>query len=169
MKRFTLFTLIAIIALTSVNIDAKTRERKSSTIPFEKLVAMIATEAHWKEKNVAKLGLIKLIKKTSREEYGTDIWFIYGKNVKATANKKYWTANLTSTGSHAYALEVTLTTDNSTSLYFKEKADHDAFMSCARNSKYYDNSDEEYEYIGSSMISSDEYINGWYVISFHGG
>lgn len=168
MKRFTLFTLIAIIALTSVNIDAKTKVRKSGNIPFEKLVAMIATEAHWKEKNVAKLGLKKLIKKTSREEYGVDTWFIYGNNVKATA-KKYWTANLTSTGSHAYAIEVALTTDNSTSLYFKEKADHDAFMSCARNSEYYDNSDGENEYIGSAMISSDEYINGWYVISFHAG
>ncbi len=168
MKRFTLFTLIAIMALTSINLDAKTKAPKSSNIPFEKLVAMIATEAHWKEKNIAKLGLKRLIKKTSREEYGTDIWFIYGNNVKATANK-HWTANLTSTGSHAYAIELALTTDNSTSLYFKEKADHDAFMSCARNSKYYDNSDGDYEYIGSSMISSDEYINGWYVISFHGG
>lgn len=168
MKRLISFTLIIIIALSSVNIDAKTKALRSSKIPFEKLVTMIATEAHWKERNVAKLGLKKLIKKTSREEYGTDIWFIYGKNVKATV-KKSWTAGLTSTGSHAYAIEVALTTDNSTSLYFKEKADHDAFMSCARNSKYYDNSDGEHEYIGSAMISSEEYINGWYVISFHAG
>ena len=166
MKRFTLFTLIAIMALTSVNINAKTPAVKSSKIPFEKIVKMIATSAHWKENNVAKLGLKKLIRKTSKEEYGRDIWFIYGKNVKATT-KQNWKANLTSTGSHAYAIELTLTTDNGTSLYFKEKADHDAFMSCARKSKYYHNSNESCESIGSAMFASDEYVDGWYVISFH--
>ena len=166
MKRFTLLTLIAIMLVASMSVEAKRTKARSTRIPYEKLVTMIATEAHWSEKNVAKLGLRKLVKKTSKEEYGTDVWFIYGKNVKATT-KKNWSANLTSTGSHAYAIEVALTTDNGTSLYFKEKADHDAFMSCARNSKYYNNSDGDYEYIGSSMIVSDEYIDGWYVISFH--
>ena len=61
MKRLTLFTLIAIFALVSVNADAKNKRVKRNVIPFEKLVAMIATEAHWNENNVAKLGLRKLL------------------------------------------------------------------------------------------------------------
>lgn len=167
MKRFLLLILIAIIAVPSINVEAeaKSPRTKINSIPFEKLVTMIATGTHWKEKNIAKLGLKKLVKKTSKEEYGTDFWFVYGKNAKATA-KKNWTVNLTSTGSHAFAIEVALTTDNGTSLYFKEKSDHDAFMSCARNSKYYSSEDDN-DIIGSSIIVSDEYINGWYVISFH--
>lgn len=167
MKRLLLFALIAIVSLTSITVDGKRRVVKNKTIPFEKLVDVIATEAHWKEGNLVKLGLRKLVKKTSREEYGTDIWYIYGKNTKATA-KKNWQANLTSTGSHAYAIEVALTTDNGTSLYFKDKADHDAFMSCARNSQHYVK-DGDYESLGFSVIEADEYVDGWYVITFHGG
>lgn len=168
MKRFTLLTLIAVIAIASINLEAKTAKAKSSSIPFEKLVTMIAKGNHWNEKNIVTLGLKRLIKKTSKAEYGRDVWYIYGKNTEAT-QKKYWTANLTSTGSHAFAIEVTLTTDNGTALYFKEKADHDAFMSCARNSKYYSRENDDYESIGSSIIESDEYIDGWYVITFHAG
>lgn len=167
MKRFTLLTIIAIMILASMNVEAKRSKAKSISIPYEKLVTMIAKETHWNEKNVARLGLKRLVKKIEREEYGTGTWFIYGNNVNAKANKN-WTANLTSTGAHAFAIEVGLTTDNGTSLYFKEKADHDAFMSCARNSKFYERG-EGYENIGYSTIESDEYINGWYVISFHGG
>lgn len=167
MKRFLLLSLISLIAVSSLNVEAKSSKIENNKIPFEKLVTMIATEAHWKEKNIVKLGLKKLIKKTRKEEYGTDIWFVYGKNAKAST-KKNWKVNLTSIGSHAFAIELALTTDNITYLYFKEKSDHDAFMSCARNSKYY-SSEENYEIIGSSMIVGDEYINGWYVISFHAG
>lgn len=167
MKRITFLALIAIITLASINVDGKTRKVKSnnSSISYEKLVSTLAKGRHWNEKNLVKLGLKKLLKKTSKEEYGTEEWFIYGKNTTATANND-WTANLTSTGAHAFAIEVTLTTDNGTSLYFKEKADHDAFMSCARNSKYYEHNDES-ENIGCSFIQSYEYVNGWYVISIH--
>ncbi len=167
MKRIILLALVAIIAVASINVDGKTRKARSNnnSISYEKLVTMLAKGTHWNEKNLVNLGLNKVFKKTYKVEYGTEKWFLYGKNITAISNND-WTANLTSTGAHAFALEVMVTTDNGTSLYFKEKADHDAFMSCAKKSKYYEHNDEN-EYIGFSLIQSDEYVNGWYVISLH--
>ena len=70
MKRFTLFALIAIMVMASMNVEAKRqRVAKLTSIPHEKLVTMIAKGTHWNEKNVARLGLKRLVKKIEREEY----------------------------------------------------------------------------------------------------
>ena len=70
------------------------------------------------------------------------------------------------------AIVVTLMTDNSTELYFMEKADHDAFMECVRQSSEYrqdEGSEYNEEFLGENYIQSDEYRNGWYVVTFHVG
>lgn len=168
MKRLYITLLIAIIAMVSQDVIAKRAKTSRSTIPFEKLVTMIATEAHWSEINLAKLGLNKLGKRTHREEFGECIIFIYGKNAKATISKN-WNVTLKSTGPHAFAIEFAGTTDNGTVLYFKEKADYDAFMAYARKSKYYKRYEDGFESVGYSNIEGYEYHNGWHVIYFHGG
>ena len=167
MKRLLSIILIAAMAFALQNVAAKAPRTTRGTIPFDKLVTLIAKQNHWQEKNLTKMGLKKLVKKSEQEEFGESVIFVYGKNAKASISHN-WSVTLTSMGAHAYAIEVALTTDNGTSLYFKEKADHDAFMSCAKRSKYYSR-DGDCQAIGGSTIENDEYVNGWYVISFHGG
>ena len=148
--------------------DGKDYEGAKSSIPFNKLVEMIATQSHWSAQNLSKIGLAKLVYKIEQdEEIGDFYYFVYGKNARVKSSKD-WSVVLASKGRHAFAIEVALTTDNGTTLYFKEKADHDAFMSKVRQSSYY-KSDEHTECLGGSLIESDEYKNGWYMISFHAG
>ncbi|MBO7610361.1 MAG: hypothetical protein J6S96_09200 [Muribaculaceae bacterium] len=168
MKRLTLSILIALIASVSISVAAQCSQKSCGAIPFEKLVDMIATDAHWDCDNLVEIGLSQLVSETEDdEECGAFYYFVYGRNVEAKLSED-WSVTLTSEGPHAYAIEVVLMTDNGTKLYFKEKADHDAFMSCARESSHYDSTDVS-EWIGLSLIESDEFIDGWYVISFHGG
>lgn len=165
MKRITLTLLIAIVALTSINAYGKRSRASSGSIPFDKLVRMIATEAQVKEKNLSNMGLKKLAKDSHKEEHFTCVMYIYGKNANATISKN-WHVKLTATGAHAFAVEVALTSDHSYSIYFKEKADHDTFITHARQSRYYKKEYGE-ERIGNVRIESDEYYDGWYVISFY--
>ena len=147
---------------------AQSPKSTCNPIPFDQLVEMIATDAHWDQQNLENIGLQQLFADTEEdEECGDFSIFVYGKNVKVS-DAEDWNLTLDSSGCHAFAIEVTLTTDNGTKLYFKEKADHDAFMASVRESSHY--SRNEYnESIGLSLIESDEHLNDWYVISFHGG
>lgn len=171
MKRLTLTLLIAIMALTSTNVEGKSPQTSTGSVPFDKLARMLATGAQWKESNLSKMGLKKLAKRYERTEYGSDIIYVYGRNAKANITKN-WNVKLTATGPHAFAVEFAGATDNSTSIYFKEKADHDAFLIYAKKHGYY--KQERMcgiveKRIGGEMIEGDGYFNGWYVISFHGG
>lgn len=168
MKRLALTILIAVMALASQDVAAKTSKVAKGSIPFNKIVEMIATQSHWDRQSLSKIGLSKLVYKIEQDEESGDFYYyVYGKNVKVKSCKD-WSVVLASKGRHAYAIEVALATDNGTTLYFKEKADHDAFMSKVRQSSYYRH-DEHTECLGSSLIESDEYKNGWYMISFHAG
>jgi hypothetical protein len=159
--------MVAFMAFASQDVAAKSSKAAGETIPFDKLVTMIATGAHWSENNLTEIGLKKLCRDSYDEEFGEAVMFVYGNNVKAKMSKD-WNVKLSSKGPHAYAIMVQLTTDNSTALYFKEKADHDAFMDCLRQSSYYSQGEYD-EIIGECLIESDEYKNGWYVITFHVG
>ena len=168
MKRLNLTILIAFVAFTTLVATARAPRASRGAIPFQQLVEMIATDAHWNTDNLEQIGLTRLVSECEQdEECGDFHYFVYGKNVKAKTAQE-WSVTLTPAGRHAFAIEVTLMTDNCTKLYFKEKADLDAFMSCARRASCYSR-DEHTESIGLSLIESDEYIDGWYVISFHGG
>ncbi|MBR1803643.1 MAG: hypothetical protein IJ775_01885 [Muribaculaceae bacterium] len=155
-------------------------------IPVETLVNMIAQLTHWNEDSLAGIGLAKL--KSEIDDNFFDVaddglegeacdavasYFVYGHNVKVAASEG-WNVTLAADGPHAIAIEVTLMTDNDTKLYFKDKADHDAFMNTLRQSSDYEryeyNDNHDYnEYIGSCLIQSDEFIDGWYIIDFHAG
>lgn len=167
MKYISSIIMIAVMALASQNVAAKCSKAASETIPFEQLVTMIATGSHWHENNLAEAGLNKLYRDSYEEEFGEAVIFVYGNNAKAEVSDA-WDVKLSSEGPHAYAIEVKLTTDNGTALYFKDKADHDAFMDCLRQSSYY-RQDEYDEIIGESLLEHDEYLNGWYVVKFHIG
>ena len=159
---------MAIVTLTSMNLAAQSPKSTCDPIPFDQLVEMLATDAHWDQDNLTAIGLNEIFSDSFLdEECGEFSFFVYGKNVKVNAAED-WNLTLESNGCHAFAIEVTLMTDNGTRLYFKEKADHDAFMASVRESSHY--SRNEYnEYIGLSLIESDEYVDDWYVISVHGG
>lgn len=167
MKRLFSIIIIAFIALASMDATAQSSKAEDSTIPFEELVNMIVTSAHWSENNLSEMGLTKIGSMSYEEEFGECSIFAYGKNVKGNISED-WQVELSADGAHAYAIVVQLTTDNGTSLYFKEKEDHDAFMSCIRQSSVY-RQDEYDEMIGDTLIEHDEYLNGWYVIQFHVG
>lgn len=167
MKYVSSIMMVAFMAFTSMNMAAMSSNAASETIPFEQLVTMIATGSHWHESNLTEIGLERLYRDSYEEEFGEAVLFVYGINTKAEVVED-WVVQLSSEGPHAYAIEVKLTTDNGTALYFKEKADHDAFMDCVRQSSYY-SQDEYDEIIGESLIEHDEYKNGWYVITFHIG
>ena len=160
--------MAAIVTLASVNVMAKSKAKKE-VVPFGQLVEMIANGEHWVESKLVEIGLTKLISEVDSEIVeGADCnYFVYGKNVKIK-KQDGWSVTLKSKRHHAVAIEVTLMTDNGTNLYFKDKADHDAFMDCVRKSSKYVH-DGDYEAIGGSLIESDEYKDGWYVISFHMG
>ena len=134
----------------------------------EKLLEMIASDTHWDEANLANAGMSKLVsEKEMDEECGEFSYFVYGRNVKAEKGEG-WNVTLEATGEHAMAIEVLLDTDNRTNLYFKDKADHDAFLSVAKKSAHY-TSDEHNARIGGSLIEHDEQAKGWWVITFHAG
>ncbi len=133
-----------------------------------KLVEMIATGTHWEEANLTNAGLAKLVsEKEMDEECGEFSYFVYGRNVKAE-KREGWNVSLDATGEHALAIEVVLDTDNKTNLYFRDKADHDAFLNVAKKSAHYTN-DGHNSRIGSSLIEHDEQKKGWWVITFHAG
>ena len=156
------------MALTSLNVVASTPQATQNNIQFEELVEMIATDAQWFEQNLSNIGLQEVVNETEEdEECGTFYYFIYGQNVNVQTSEE-GNVCLTATGPHAVAIEVTLMTDNGTNLYFREKGDHDEFLRCMRQSRTYVNNDGQ-EYIGISLIESDEFVNDWYVISIHGG
>lgn len=168
MRRIAIILSIAIMAVTSLNIAARAEQTSQKAIQFEKLVEMLANDAHWDNQNLINIGLQELIFETVEDEEAGDFYyFVYGTNVTAQHNEDYG-VNLTETGPHAFAIEITLMTDNGTNLYFKQKGDHDEFLRCVRQSSSYVNNNG-LEYIGISLIESDEFVNDWYVISFHGG
>ena len=147
---------------------AQSPKSTCTPIPFDQLVEMIATDAHWDQQNLTNIGLQQLFAETEEdEECGDFSFFVYGKNAKVSASDG-WSVTLASTGRHSFAIEVTLMTDNGTKLYFKEKADHNTFMERFRKSSQYDRN-EHSEWVGLSLLESDEEVDGWYVISFHGG
>jgi hypothetical protein len=200
MKRITFSLLIALVALASMNCVAKkskatvaetpAAEQATSAaeeIPFEKLVDLIATSGHFDEnKLVEELGLKQLI---STEESFADegdeglegavegdvssmYYFVYAQNATAKLVEGEYgdELRLTSTGPHAYGIEVHLDTDNGTKLYFKEKADHDAFLQCLRKSSKYstfEHSGGVNEYIGEGLLQDEEFLNDWYILDFH--
>ena len=182
MKHLTTTLLVAFLALTMAPVSAAAQQ----PIPFDKMVDMIAQLTHWNEDSLAAIGLTKLVSETDNNFFdvaddglegdagdAVASFFVYGHNVKI-ATQEGWNVTLASAGPHAFAIEVTLMTDNDTNLYFKEKADHDAFMTVLRQSFHYEryeyNENHDYnEYIGSCLIQSDEYIDGWHVINFHAG
>lgn len=166
MKRLTTILLILVVALATQDVDAKRLKRRSHD-PLTKLVEMIAAGNHWSQTNLAKMGLTKLFSEVQQEEYGESELFVYGKNATATIADD-GTTILTATGANAFAIEVVLTTDNGTAVYFKEKADHDRFMALVRKSRHYKRYDQ-YEALGTHTIENDGIQNDWYVITFHGG
>lgn len=194
MKRVSLTLLIALLALASLNCVAEkskataevTTTEKSSgsteSIPFDKLLDLIATANHFEENNLLNLGLKQLIstdisfddelEEGVEGDVGSMHYFVYAQNATATQVEGEYgdELRLTSTGPHAYGIEVHLDTDNGTKLYFKEKDDHDAFIKCLRNSddySTYEHSSGVNEYIGNGLLEKDEYVNGWYVLDFH--
>ena len=161
--------LFMIVALASMSMAARTpRASRAGSVPHKLLVELISTGSHWDESNLTKCGFSKLVSlREVDEEAGEFSYFVYGKNAKAAITEG-WHVALTPKGRHAFAIEVTLATDNDTKLYFREKADHDAFMARVRqSSKYVHEGDNEW--IGSAYIQGDEYVDGGYVISFHMG
>ncbi|MBR5102625.1 MAG: hypothetical protein IK092_05830 [Muribaculaceae bacterium] len=167
MKYLSSIILIAFMALMPQIVAAKSSKTEKASIPFDRLAEMIATNEHWVEANLIEIGLDKLISVTEEEEFGESSLFVYGKKVKAKLGEERQ-VKLKSKGKHAFAIRVSLDTDNGTNLYFKSKADHDAFMNCVRESNQYVH-DGDYEAIGCSYLESDEFENGWYVVSFHAG
>ena len=165
MKRLYITLLIAVIAMVSQDVIAKRAKTSRSTIPFEKLVTMIATGEIEKENALSIIGLKIISKSILKTEYGRDISFVYGRNIKAT--KHNW-PYISSIGPHAFAVEYWGNTDSGTEIYYKEKADHDTFWTYARKSKYYSDAYGDI-LIGYALIISDEYRNGWYIISVHIG
>ncbi|MBQ7691834.1 MAG: hypothetical protein IJT30_11690 [Muribaculaceae bacterium] len=168
MKRLLLAVIVAIVSFASQEAVASVPKAHNGELALERLVAMIAESAHWNPDSLIAVGLEPLVSKTEHdEECGDFEYFVHGRHVQA-CEAEGWSVTLTPAGRHAVAIEVTLTTDNATVLYFKEKADHDAFIDCARRSSRF-RSDEYNEAIGLSLIESDECKNGWYVITLHGG
>lgn len=168
MRHLSFALIIAVMAFTSLNVEAEDKQAIEKSIQFEELVEMLATDGHWDNQNLLNIGLEELIYETEEAEGGGDFYyFIYGNNVIAQTTEDY-SVNLTETGSHAFAIEVTLMTDNDTKLYFKEKSDHDEFMRCVRQSSEYENYDGR-ESVGLSLIEDDEFTGDWYIISIHGG
>ena len=166
MKKLTFSIMIALMALTALNANAR-MPRQERGVLYTKLINLLATSGQWDEQNLTDIGLKTLFSETEEdEECGTFFFFIHGKNTKVNASEG-WNVTLEATGSHAIAIQVTLMTDNETKLYFKEKADHDAFMAYVKKSKHYNNNG--LPYIGLSLIEKDEFVNDWYVITFHGG
>ena len=197
MKRITFSLLIALVALASMNCVAKkskatvaetpAAEQATSAaeeIPFEKLVDLIATSGHFDEnKLVEELGLKQLISTEYSFAYeglegavegdvSSMYYFVYAQNATAKLVEGEYgdELRLTSTGPHAYGIEVHLDTDNGTKLYFKEKADHDAFLQCLRKSSKYstfEHSGGVNEYIGEGLLQDEEFLNDWYILDFH--
>lgn len=193
--------LIAIVALTSLNCTARHQENSpeavpvtqtendTSAIPFDRLVELIAKGDQFDETKLTELGMKQLIseEESFEDEYdvaepteddGTNVssmlYFVYAQNTTATfvEGEHGRELRLTATGPHAYGFECHLDTDNGAKLYFKEKADHDAFLQCLRKSDEY--STNEYsggvtEYIGTSLLQDDVEQDGWYIIDFHRG
>jgi hypothetical protein len=171
MKRLSSIITIALIVLVTLGAAAKTPKAEDCAIPFDKLVNVIASSGHWSEENLSAIGLAKVVSRTAQEEFGESTTYVYGQNVKCRITED-WEVNLSAKGLHAFAIVVTLMTDNSTELYFMEKADHDAFMECVRQSSEYrqdEGSEYNEEFLGENYIQSDEYRNGWYVVTFHVG
>ena len=196
MNRITFSLFIALVALTSVNCVAEKSkttakdavvEQTSCEIPFEKLVDLIATSGHFDEnKLVEELGLEQLIStEYSFADEGDEglegavegdvssmIYFVYAQNATAKQVEGEYgdELRLTSVGPHAYGIEVHLDTDNGTKLYFKEKAEHDAFLQCMRKSSEYSTHEHPggvNEYIGQGLLQGDEFANDWYILDFH--
>ena len=67
MKQLKLGIFIAVVALLSQGVAAKSKKATGETIPFGKLIEMIATQSHWSEDNLAKIGLTKLVSEKSAE------------------------------------------------------------------------------------------------------
>lgn len=168
MKHLASIILVALFALTTGNSSARSNQHGCSEISFETLVEMISTLAHWDENNLIELGLTQLVSAVDEdEECGEFYYFVYGKNTEVEKGDN-WNVKLKANGCHAIAIEVTLMTDNETKLYFKDKADHDAFLDALRKSDSFVQ-DGNYRAIGTSCIEYDEFTDGWYIISFHAG
>lgn len=176
MKQIALSLLIAAVVLISFDCSARKPKADTAVVLFQQLLTMIADGTHYDESNLVNIGMEQLIKSVEQdeEEPVTYIYFVYGNSVTATQVEDEDGCpqlQLNATDKHAHAIEVHLDTDNGTNLYFKEQADHDAFMQCLRNSSKYSANQHEQgvtEYIGGALIESDTFTNGWYVISFHG-
>ena len=110
MKRLSSIIIIAIIALVSMNATAQSSTAEDCAIPYEELVNMIVTSAHWSENNLSEMGLTKIGSMSYEEEFGECSIFAYGKNVKGEITED-WQVELSADGAHAYAIVVQLTTD----------------------------------------------------------
>lgn len=135
---------------------------------MEQLVALISSQSHWDEANLSAIGLNCLVSETEEdEEAGVFTYFIYGRNVRV-AEKDGWTVALAATGEHAFAIEVTLMTDNGTRLFFADEADALEFLRCARNSADYELFGSN-ESLGTSLLEGYKHEGDWWVIDFHAG
>ena len=165
-----LFVLVLALGLTAINMQAQS-PKAPSTVLYEKLVALIPNCEHWEADNLTKIGLTELVTDIREGDPDNDWdegswYFVYGKNAKVASRNNY-NVTLESTGSHAFAIEVLLTTDNRTVLYFKEKADYDEFLSIVRKSREYSSRGDGYQEIGNCSINCEGLTDGWYVISLH--
>lgn len=166
MKRLITLIIIVVIAVATVVTSARVPRKDRPDIPFMQLVDSIAVLSHWNQESLAQLGLREIFSGSEEdEECGTFNYFVYGNNVEI-ATQDGWDITLAATGSHAYAIEVTLMTDNDTKLYFKDESDYQIFISCIKQSGNY-NSD--YDQLGYNLIELNGLVDGWYVISFHAG
>lgn len=166
MKRLITLIIIVVIAVATLVTSARVPRKDRPDIPFMQLVDSITVLSHWNQENLAQLGLQEIFSDSEEdEECGTFSYFVYGSKVEI-ATQDGWDVTLAATGPHAYAIEVTLMTDNETNLYFKDESDYQIFISCIKQSSKY-NSD--YDQLGYNLIERKGLVDGWYVISFHAG
>lgn len=161
--------LIAALGLAATNMWAVS-PKTPTTVFLENLVELIPTCGHWETDNLAKIGLTELIivveENDVDNEWDEGAWYIvYGNNAKVASRNNYY-VTLESTGSHAFAIEVLLTTDNRTTLYFKEKADYDEFLAIAKKSGEY-TKEGDYQSLGNCSLDCEGLVDGWYVIRLH--
>lgn len=164
------FFLLSLIAIVSASAQTVTSEPETTddALPIEQLVALISSQSHWEETNLSAIGLNCLVSETDEdEEAGVFTYFVYGLNTRV-AEKDGWTVALEATGEHAFAIEVTLMTDNGTRLFFAEEADALEFLRCARSSAGYELFGEN-EILGTSLLEGYKHEGDWWVLDLHVG
>ena len=133
MKRFSIFLLtLAVVLIAGSSIDAKTKVRKTRTSAAVPSVQDVFRQ------------LDKAITNPTSTVAGFDLlanwgnWYVYyGKNVNIMLNSDGEVSSAIATSQNAFYFSLDLANEGGASIYFKSKANRDAFFAKFKKTRHY--------------------------------